>query len=70
MWPRRRPRRAVASGHDGHHATRAGGELYSYLFLAREFMDELIELGRTDAQRWLDSEHDQWPWRVGRPTET
>ncbi|MEJ7786131.1 MAG: patatin-like phospholipase family protein [Solirubrobacteraceae bacterium] len=45
------------------------GELYSYLFLAREFMDELIELGRTDAQRWLDSEHDEWPWRVGRPTE-
>jgi hypothetical protein len=32
-------------------------------------MDELIELGRTDAQRWLDSEHDEWPWRVGRPTE-
>ncbi|MCP9488667.1 MAG: patatin-like phospholipase family protein [Solirubrobacteraceae bacterium MAG38_C4-C5] len=46
------------------------GELYSYLFLAREFMDELIELGRTDAQRWLDSEHDEWPWRLGRPTET
>ncbi len=45
------------------------GELYSYLFLAREFMDELIELGRIDAQRWLDSEHDEWPWRVGRPTE-
>lgn len=45
------------------------GELYSYLFLGREFVDELIELGRTDAQRWLDSEHDEWPWRVGRPTE-
>ncbi|MEJ7798257.1 MAG: patatin-like phospholipase family protein [Solirubrobacteraceae bacterium] len=45
------------------------GELYSYLFLAREFIDELIELGRTDAQRWLDTEHDHWPWRVGSPTE-
>lgn len=45
------------------------GELFSYLFLGREFIDELIELGRTDAQRWLDTEHDQWPWRVGRPTE-
>ena len=45
------------------------GELYSYLFLAREFIDELIELGREDAQRWLDSEHDEWPWRVEGPTE-
>jgi NTE family protein len=45
------------------------GELYSYLFLGREFLDELIELGRTDAQRWLDTEHDEWPWRIGRPTE-
>jgi NTE family protein len=45
------------------------GELYSYLFLAREFLDELIELGRADAQRWLDTEHDEWPWRVGRPTQ-
>ena len=44
-------------------------ELYSYLFLGREFIDELIELGRTDAQRWLDTEHDEWPWRVGDPTE-
>ncbi|MDQ6775991.1 MAG: patatin-like phospholipase family protein [Actinomycetota bacterium] len=45
------------------------GELYGYLFLAREFIDELIELGRTDAQRWLDTEHDQWPWQVGRSTD-
>ena len=45
------------------------GELYSYLFLGEEFMDELIELGRTDAQRWLDTEHDEWPWHVGRLTE-
>jgi len=46
------------------------GELYSYLFLGRRFIDELIELGRADAQRWLDTEHDEWPWRVGRPAET
>jgi len=45
------------------------GELYSYLFLGRGFIDELIELGRADAQRWLDTEHDEWPWRVGGPTE-
>ena len=45
------------------------GELYSYLFLGREFLNELIELGRADAQHWLDSEHDQWPWRVGGPSE-
>jgi NTE family protein len=45
------------------------GELYSYLFLCREFVDEMIALGRADAQRWLDAEHDAWPWRIGRPTE-
>jgi NTE family protein len=45
------------------------GELYSYLFLCREFVDEMIALGRADAQRWLDAEHDNWPWRIGRPTE-
>lgn len=44
------------------------GELYSYLFLGSEFLDELIELGRADAQRWLDTEHDEWPWRVERLT--
>ncbi len=45
------------------------GELYSYLLLGQEFIDEIIELGRADAQHWLDTEHDRWPWRVGRPTE-
>ena len=45
------------------------GELYSYLFLCREFVDEMIALGRADAQRWLDAEHDQWPWRVSQPIE-
>jgi len=45
------------------------GELYSYLFLGRAFLEEVIELGRTDAQRWLDAEHEEWPWRVGPPPE-
>jgi len=45
------------------------GELYSYLFLCREFVDEMIALGRADAQRWLDADHDEWPWRIGSPVE-
>jgi NTE family protein len=45
------------------------GELYSYLFLCREFVDEMIALGRADAQRWLDEEHDHWPWRIERPAQ-
>ena len=31
------------------------GELLSYLFLAREFIEELIALGRRDAERWLQA---------------
>jgi hypothetical protein len=31
------------------------GELLSYLFLAREFIDELIALGRRDAEGWLEA---------------
>jgi len=42
------------------------GELLSYLFLAREFVDELILLGRRDAERWLDAKHDVGLWQVGR----
>src|SRR5271166_1768788 len=42
------------------------GELLSYLFLAREFVDELILLGRRDAERWLDAKHDAGLWQVGR----
>ena len=41
------------------------GELLSYLFLAREFLDELIALGRRDAERWLDARHDAGIWQVG-----
>ncbi len=50
------------------------GELLSYLFLAREFLDELIALGRRDAERWLDAPHDAGVWQIGRlpadPTDT
>jgi NTE family protein len=43
------------------------GELLSYLFLAREFLDELIALGHRDGQRWIESQHDAGLWQVGRP---
>jgi NTE family protein len=42
------------------------GELLSYLFLAREFIDELIALGRRDAERWLEVQHDAGLWQVGQ----
>lgn len=42
------------------------GELLSYLFLAREFIDELIALGRRDGERWLQTSHDSGLWQVGR----
>ena len=42
------------------------GELLSYLFLARRFVDELIALGRRDAERWLEMPHDAGLWQIGR----
>ncbi len=42
------------------------GELLSYLFLARQFTEELIALGRHDAERWLDARHDAGLWQIGR----
>jgi NTE family protein len=42
------------------------GELLSYLFLAREFIDELIALGRRDAERWLEVQHDAGVWQIGQ----
>ena len=42
------------------------GELLSYLFLAREFIDELIALGRRDAERWLEVQHDAGLWQIGQ----
>jgi NTE family protein len=43
------------------------GELLSYLFLAREFIDELIALGRRDGEHWLEEPHDAGLWQVARP---
>jgi NTE family protein len=45
------------------------GELLSYLFLARKFIDKLIELGERDANRWLQARHDAGMWQVGRMGE-
>jgi NTE family protein len=43
------------------------GELLSYLFLAREFIDEMIALGHRDGERWLEEAHDAGLWQVARP---
>jgi NTE family protein len=42
----------------------ARGELFSYLFFAREFAEALMRRGREDARRWLDRRHDEGPWRL------
>jgi NTE family protein len=44
----------------------ARGELFSYLFFAREFAEALMERGRADAQRWLRRRHDDGLWQVGK----
>jgi NTE family protein len=41
------------------------GELLSYLFIAEEFTERLIEMGRRDAEQWLDQDHDQGRWQLG-----
>jgi NTE family protein len=43
------------------------GELLSYLFFAPEFIAPLIELGRRDAQAWLDRQGRANPWRTDHP---
>jgi NTE family protein len=45
----------------------ARGELFSYLFFAREFAEALMERGRKDAERWLARRHDEGPWRLRAP---
>ncbi|MGH2867665.1 MAG: patatin-like phospholipase family protein [Solirubrobacteraceae bacterium] len=40
------------------------GELFSYLFFAGDFAARLIELGRDDARRWIDTPHDDGPWQL------
>jgi len=41
------------------------GELYSYFFFAGDFAQALIDLGRSDAQAWVDAEHSNGLWQVG-----
>ena len=42
------------------------GELLSYLIFDPEFIEELIEMGRQDAKRWLDAPPGRDdPWQVG-----
>jgi NTE family protein len=41
------------------------GELLSYLFFDRDFMEGLMEMGAADARRWLDAEPGpDEPWQV------
>jgi NTE family protein len=42
----------------------ARGELFSYLFFAREFAEALMRRGREDAERWLRRRHDDGPWQL------
>jgi NTE family protein len=43
----------------------AHGDLLSLLFFDHEFILELINMGREDARRWLDTSHDGGgPWRL------
>jgi NTE family protein len=53
--------RLLAGGRDPAH-----GELLSYLFFDGDFADALIELGRLDARRWLEEQHDEGLWQVGQ----
>ena len=43
------------------------GDLLSYLFFAPEVIRPLIQLGRHDAQAWLDQQGRANPWRTEHP---
>jgi NTE family protein len=55
---------AIGAAHGGQRA-----ELLSLLFFAPPFARELIALGAADARAWLAAEHDDGPWRLGRPPD-
>ena len=40
------------------------GELFSYLFFAREFAQRLLERGEQDARAWIDASHDDGRWQI------
>ena len=46
------------------------GELLSYLFLAQEFIEQLIALGQRDAEEWIRTRHDAGLWQVGQLAPT
>lgn len=48
----------------GSNSTR--GELYSYLFFAREFAARLLQLGRDNATEWINRRHDDGAWQLKR----
>ena len=56
--------RSLSTKRAGSNASR--GELFSYLFFAREFAGELLARGEADARRWLSRTHDEGPWRLRR----
>ena len=47
----------------GRNSTR--GELFSYLFFAREFTQQLLKLGEEDARRWIKDSHTDGAWQHG-----
>src|SRR5437763_1107988 len=40
-------------------------ELFSYLFFAHEFAQELLELRKADARQWLAESHEDGVWQLG-----
>jgi NTE family protein len=47
--------------------SRDHGELMSYFFFAPEFVEKLIELGKTDARKWFRNPHDAGIWQLAPP---
>ena len=43
------------------------GELLSYVLFDEEYFDGLVEMGRTDARRWLDEHPDLWRLEAVEP---